>query len=103
MANAPAANALITVPSGTGVGTSTALRSVQASGFAASPQVARLTPHASSAPTLPRKLPRRALALTKSALARLPVLTRVGRVRSHHLKPVTGLPLPSMPLALVAA
>src|SRR5215469_16924185 len=98
------ANAVLTVASGSGVGTSTASRTYQPLVLLPpSPQVATLSPHAGSAPTVPPKLMTPAAAAAKLVVALLPKVTVVGKVKSHHLKPVIGLPLSSNPFASVAA
>src|SRR6266853_4358934 len=90
------ANAVVTAPSGTGVGTSTAFLSDQPVGFAASPQVAALAPQALSAPTVPPKSTPPLVAVTNAATAPLPSVASVGKVKSHHRNPMTELPLGSV-------
>src|ERR1700674_1151830 len=100
MAKELPANAVVTTPSGTGVGSSTASLSDQPPGFAMSPQVASLAPHAVSAPTVPPKFTPPLVAATNSGMELAPLVTSVGKVKSHHLKPMVGLPLASVPLAV---
>src|SRR6266480_4614467 len=100
MAKELPAKALVTTPSGSGVGISTAFLSDQPPGFAASPQVAPLTPNAVSAPTVPPKFTPPLVAATNAGMALAPLVPSVGKVRSHHLKPMIGLPLASVPLAV---
>src|SRR6516164_8107996 len=103
-AKALAANGVLTVPSGNGVGTSTASRTYQPLALLPpSPQVATLSPQAGSAPTVPPKLMAPPAAAAKLLVAPLPKVTVVGKVKSHHLKPVIGLPLSSKPFASVPA
>src|SRR6516162_1993229 len=98
IANVLAANAVLTAPSGSGVGTSTASRTYQPLALLPpSPQVATLSPQAGSAPTVPPKLMAPPAASAKLVVAPLPKVTVVGKVKSHHLKPVSGLPLSSNP------
>src|SRR5437879_13160938 len=92
MAKELPAKAVVTAPSGTGVGTSTAFLSDQPVGFATSAQVAPLTPHAPSAPTVPPKSTPPLVAVTNAATAVLPSLASVGKVKSHHRNPMTELP-----------
>src|SRR5215471_7474406 len=95
------ANAVLTVASGSGVGTSTASRTYQPLALLPpSPQVATLSPHAGSAPTVPPKFT--APAAAKLVVAPPPKVTVVGKVKSHHLKPLIGLPLSSNPFASVS-
>src|ERR1700745_4143405 len=103
MAKLLPANAVVTAPSGTGVGISTASRSDQPVVLAMSPQVASLTPQAVSAPTVPPKLTPPLVAMTNCETAVLPLLSCVGKVRFHHLKPGMALPLASLPLAVLLA
>src|SRR5215469_6269048 len=92
-ANALPAKAPLTVPSGSGVGTSTASRRYQPLLLLPpSPHIATLPPDVASAPTVPPKLIAPLVAATKAAVALGPKLTVVGKVKSHHLKPVIGLP-----------
>src|SRR5215472_16159438 len=93
-------NAVLTVASGSGVGTSTASRAYQPLALLPpSPQVATLSPHAASAPTVPPKSTAPPAAATKLVVAPLPRVIVVGKVKSHHLNPLIGLPLSSKPFA----
>src|SRR4029077_2180499 len=90
------AKGVVTAASCTGVGISTAFLSDQPLGFAASPQVAPLTPHAVCGPTVPPKSTPPLVAATNAATAFMPSVASVGRVKSHHRNPMTELPLGSM-------
>src|SRR4029077_365523 len=78
MAKELPANAVVTAPSGTGVGIRTAFLMDQPVGFAASAQVAALAPHAVSAPTVPPKFTPPLVAATNAATALLPSVASVG-------------------------
>src|SRR5262249_10144368 len=91
---------LATVPSGSGVGTSTVKSADHALGFAGSFHVVKLSPHGFTAPTVPPKLAEPLVAATKLGIALLPLLTRVGKAKFHHLKPVM-MPFASLPLGVL--
>src|SRR5450432_2893752 len=103
MPKALLASGAVTTPRGTGVGSSTASRADHPDALAGSAQMAELTPQASSAPTVPPKFTAPLVAVTKSVIALAPLSASVGKVRSHHLKPVIALPLASLPLGVAVS
>src|SRR5579863_3433322 len=95
-------NGAVTVPSGSGVGMSTTSRTDQPLVLDGSAQIAALTPQAVSEPTLPPKFTPPSVAARKALIAPVPLVSSVGKVKFHHLKPIMGLPVASVPLGVLA-
>jgi len=97
------ATAVVTAARGTGAGSSTVHGTLHPVGLAGSAQVAALDPSTLIGGAVPPKLTPPLVAATKSLTAVLPSVSSVGKAKFQYLKPVIGLPLPSLPLALLAA